>query len=190
MSPEEVAKKQNYLNKLLSGQFRDKNIMLNNILEESDKVGTKNMSPSEAISMVSRNAKKLTSQVKEYAPEPSVEIYESSTQNFKFGEAAILESKSVTEEQIARLTGRAMPKKPLSQAPAPVGQQFLYEEKIPQQKTNNNNINVDINQLKEQLKAELFEDMKDEINMYILEMFAKQRIKGIIKEIFDESKKK
>ena len=181
MNQQESFDKRNYLNNLMSGKLREKNIILNNVLEESK---------GSSVEGIAMSAKKIANQLKEHISDPTESSNIPITQNFKFGEAAFLESKSVTEEQIARLTGRPMPKKPLVQAPSSVGQQFLYEEKIPQQKSNNNNINVDINQLKEQLKAELFEEMKEEINMYIMEMFAKQRIKNIIKEIFDESKKK
>lgn len=177
MNQQESYDKRNYLNNLMSGKLREKNIILNNVLEESK---------GSSVEGIAMSAKKIANQLKERISDPTESYNAPITQNFKFGEAAFLESKSVTEEQIARLTGRPMPKKPLVQAPSSVGQQFLYEEKIPQQKTNN----IDINQLKEQLKAELFEEMKEEINMYIMEMFAKQRIKNIIKEIFDESKKK
>lgn len=177
MNQQESFDKRNYLNNLMSGKLREKNIILNNVLEESK---------GSSVEGIAMSAKKIANQLKEHISDPTESSNIPITQNVKFGEAAFLESKSVTEEQIARLTGRPMPKKPLTQAPSSVGQQFLYEEKIPQQKANN----IDINQLKEQLKVELFEEMKEEINMYIMEMFAKQRIKNIIKEIFDESKKK
>ncbi len=176
----ETFDKQSYLNNLLNGNFKEKNKVLNNILDESK--------GSDEIT-IAANAKRLASQVKTQITEP---IYESvpTQQNYRFGEAAMLAATSVSEEQIAKLLGKPIPKKPLSQAPVP--QQFLYEDKTPQPTIKHNNPynNIDLSELKNQFKAELFEELKEDVNMYIIEMFAKQRIKGIIKEIFDESKKK
>ncbi len=172
---DETFDKQDYLNKLLSGQLKQKNSLLNNILEESK--------GSDAQTVAS-NARAIANQIKNSIPEPMME--ESlPVHNYTFGEQAINSGPTVTEEMVARLTGKPMPKTAIKQAP-------IFENKTVQQpKVQQYGLDKEsLNEIKANLRSELLEEMKEEINMYIIEIFSKQRIKNILKEIYTESKAK